>query len=96
MAFSKSFPKTGEKYPIWEEILLSEEEEKEIEQKARNFNKKLMQECIDDAKEIVSKVSLRPFQNVITRIAIALFEKRASHEVYWKERLCRDKFDNKY
>ena len=53
------------------------------------------EECIADAKDIISKSGLKPFQTIITRIAISLFEKRASHEVYWKERLCRDKFDEK-
>jgi len=95
MAFSKSFPKTKDKYPVWEEVFLSEEEEKETAQKAREFNKKLMEECISDAKEVVKKSGLRPFQNVISRIAISLFEKSASHEVYWKERVCKEKFDGK-
>jgi len=95
MAFSKSFPKTGEKYPVWEEVFLSNEEEKDVEQKAREFNKKLMEECLSDAKSIVLKSNLEPFQDVIARVAVALFSKRASHDVYWKERLCRDKFDAK-
>jgi len=95
MAFSKSFPKTGEKYPTWEEVFLSEEEEREIERKAKEFNKKLMGECVRDAKEIVINSGLENFHDVIIKVAIALFEKRASHEVYWKERLCKDKFDSK-
>ena len=38
MAFSKSFPKPGEKYPVWEEVYLTEEEEREQEQKAKKEN----------------------------------------------------------
>ena len=62
MAFSKSFPKTGDKYPVWEEVFLSDEEEREAEQKGREFNKKLMKECVSDAKEVIKKAGLKPFQ----------------------------------
>ncbi len=86
MAFSKSFPTTKDKYPQWEEIFLSDEEEMHLEQEARNVNNNIMKECIEDAKKIAPGLD-------ITKIAVALFEKRASHSVYYKERKCKDKFD---
>ncbi|MBS3102456.1 hypothetical protein J4458_03340 [Candidatus Woesearchaeota archaeon] len=44
MPFSKSFPKTSKTspYPQWEEIFLTDAEEKAEEQKCRNENIKLM------------------------------------------------------
>ena len=99
MAFSKSFPKTleGSNYPKWEEVFISDEEESLEEQKARQENINLMKECIDDAKKIVEEKQLRMIQSNVSilDIAIALFEKRASHSVYWKERKAKDKFDER-
>jgi len=93
--FSKSFPRTikGSTYPRWEEIFISEEEELKEEQKCRIENIRLMKECIDDAKKIIEEKNLKRFQTDLVRTAIALFEKRASHSVYWKERKAKEKFD---
>ncbi len=95
MAFSKSFPKTlkGSNYPIWEEIFLTDEEETLEESKCRQENIKLMEECVNDAKDIVAKQNLKPFQSDLVKIAISLFEKRASHAIYWKESKAKEKFD---
>ncbi len=95
MTFSKSFPKTvkGIAYPQWEEIFLTDDEEKEVEKKAKEENIKLMKECIDDTKKIFEEKNLKDFQTDIVRMAVALFEKRSSHVVYWKESKCKDKFD---
>ena len=78
MAFSKSFPKTTDKsaYPKWEEIFLSDVEEKEIEEKAMKENIELMKKCIDDAKKIITEKNLKPYQTDLIRMAISLFEKR--------------------
>jgi len=40
VVLSKSFPRTlkGSSYPIWEEISISDEEEKQIEDKAKKEN----------------------------------------------------------
>ncbi len=89
MAFSKSFPTTKDKYPQWEEIFLSDEEEKRLEQEAREINNSLMKECIEDAKKNAPDLDT-------AKIAVALFEKRASHSVYYKERKCKDMFDKLY
>ncbi|NQU97870.1 hypothetical protein HQ533_00220 [Candidatus Woesearchaeota archaeon] len=95
MAFSKSFPRTIDKstYPVWEEIYLSDEEEKAVEKQCKEENIVLMKECIDDAKKIFSEKNLKDFQSDVIKAAIALFEKRASHSVYWKENKAKEKFD---
>lgn len=95
MAFSKSFPRTTEKsaYPRWEEIYLSEDEEKQQEMLARDQNVVLMKECIDDAKKLFADKNLKDFQSDVINTAISLFEKRASHSVYWKENKAKEKFD---
>ena len=95
MAFSKTFPKTTEKsvYPKWIEVEISGEEEKGEEQRCREENVSLMKECILDAKKIIKEESLKDYQTDIVNVAVALFEKRASHAVYYKESACKDKFD---
>ncbi len=93
MAFSKRFPKTveGSVYPKWIEVTLHDGEEKEVEDKAKEENKKLMRECVDDAYSIVKEKGLN--ETDVANIAISLFEKRASHAVYWKEKRTKEKFD---
>jgi hypothetical protein len=94
MPYTKAFPKRTDKsvYPRWEDVELSEEEEEKIEQEARKENVRLMAECIDDAKKLISEKGLKDFQSNIVSVAIALFDKRASHHVYWKERKAQEKF----
>ena len=48
-----------------------------------------------NSKEIMDSAGLKNFDTVRTTIAVALFEKRASHSVYHKEALCKEKFDEK-
>ncbi len=95
MAFSKAFPKATDKsvYPKWEEIFLSEEEEREQENLARKENIRKMHESIADAQEIIRKENLKPFQTDMINMALVLFEKRASHEIYYKENKAKEKFD---
>lgn len=93
MTFSKSFPRTKEKYTTWEEVYLTSEEEKEAELLAKEDSNRLMKECIDEAKEIFKDKGLKDYQTDIVRMAVALFEKRASHVVYHKESKVKDKFD---
>ena len=97
MAYSKSFPKTidGSNYPKWEEVFLNEKEESLIDKKAKQENIELMKECIIDAKKIISESNLKEYQTDIINMAIALFEKRASHSVYHKETFAKEKFDKK-
>jgi hypothetical protein len=96
MTFSKKFPRDvqGSNYPVWEEIKLTPEEEKDIEQKCRVENFQLMEECLGDAQTLAIKSRVNNDENVV-RLAISLFEKRASHEIYWKERKAKEKFEQR-
>ena len=98
MPFSKSFPRTlkTSSYPRWEEIFLSDKEEALEEQKCRTENIALIKECIEDTKRIFAEKDLKKYQTDLIRLAIALFEKRASHSVYLKERKAKEKFDEKF
>ena len=91
----KSFPKTieGSNYPLWEEITLTEKEEFVEEQKARRENIGLMKKCIEDAKKLMDNEGMAEYQSDVLGVALALFRKRASHIVYWKDNRCREKFD---
>lgn len=95
MPFSKSFPKQSKTsaYPQWEEVFLTEAEEKETEQKSKTENINLFKECIEDAKSIMKERGLKDYQTDLVHIAVSLFEKRASHTIYWKESKAKDKFD---
>jgi hypothetical protein len=95
MAFSKSFPKQDGKsnYPKWEEVFLTDKEEKDIEALSRKENIRLMEECLDDAEKIAERNLNNGFETSIVSIAITLFEKRASHTVFWKEQKAKDMFD---
>lgn len=93
MVFSKRFPKANKKgFTNWVEVRLTDAEEKIEAQRAREENIKLMQECIDDAKRVIQEKGLKKYQTDLISVAIALFEKRASHAIYWKEREAREKF----
>lgn len=98
MVFSKSFPKTTKSstYPIWEEIYLTEDEETQVEKQNRDDVTRVMKECIDDSKQIISDKSLKDYQSDVISIAISLFEKRASHTVFKKEQKAKEKFDEKF
>ena len=98
MGFSKSFPRTTDKsvYPIWEEISLTEAEETEQESIARRENIEKIHQCIKDAKTIIESEGLKPFQTDMVNMAITLFEKRGSHEIYYKENKAKEKFDKKF
>jgi hypothetical protein len=98
MAFSKSFPRTvgTSSYPIWEEIFLTEDEEREIEEISKKENVELMQSCFDDAKKIIIEKSNNESSGDIVSVAISLFNKLASHSVYHKENKTKEKFDEKF
>ena len=98
MPFSKSFPKQSKTsaYPQWEEVTLTAEEEKEVEQKSKDENVKLFRKCIDDAKSILIEKGINESNSDIVNAAVALFEKRASHEIYWKENKAKEKFNEMF
>ncbi len=96
MAFSKTFPKTlpGTNYPVWEEVYLTEEEELAVEDSCRKENFNLFDQSLADAKMLAIKHGINT-DEIQTRIAVALFEKRASHVIFWKESKAKEKFDLK-
>lgn len=96
MSFSKTFPKTvpGSNYPVWQEIFLTEEEEKQVEENCKKENFRLLDFSLQEAKALAIKHAINTEENV-TRIAVALFEKQASHLIFWKESKAKEKFDNK-
>lgn len=98
MPFSKSFPKTSKTspYPQWEEIALTDAEERGVDQKSKGENIKLFRECIEDAKSILIEKGLNESDSDIINVAIALFEKRASHTIYHKENKAKEKFDEMF
>ncbi|MBU0470706.1 MAG: hypothetical protein KKA62_02095 [Nanoarchaeota archaeon] len=97
MVFSKTFPRTvaGSNYPLWEEVFLTADEEKQLEEQCRTENFRMMDECLQDGKVLAIKNGINTDENRV-RLAIALFEKRASHLVFWKESKAKEKFDEKY
>ena len=98
MPFSKTFPKQvpGSNYPSWEEIYLTEKEEQEAENKAKEDNSKLMKECIERAKNILNEKRLDYIHSDVINMAISFFDKLASHSVYHKEAKAKEKFDEKF
>ena len=96
MAFSKSFPKTlpGVSYPVWEEVKLTKEEEKSVEEACKRENQYLLDQALFEAKQLAIKHQINT-ENNVTSLAIALFEKNASHVVFWKENKAKEKFDFK-
>ena len=96
MAFSKSFPRTlpGTNYPIWEEIFLTAEEEQQVEELCKKTNFQLMDESIREAKMLSIKNGMNEDHNIVA-VAKSLFDKRASHLIFWKESKAKEKFDQK-
>jgi hypothetical protein len=95
MPFSKRFPRTEKGYTVWDEVFLTEAEEDAVEAQSRAQNIELMKRCLHDAEQLVKEKGMKDFQSNVVSIAIALFEKQASHSVYWKENLTKEKFDKK-
>ena len=94
MVFSKTYPRDvdGSNYPVWEEMFLSSQEEREIEQVARQANLYLIRQCVADARNVLKDENLMDMQNHVLSVAMTLFRKRASHAVYYKEEKCKEKF----
>ena len=93
MPFSKTFPKQvpGSNYPVWTEVTLTEDEEKSAAEECKRANFRILDECLQEAKSLAIKHGMNTEENQV-RLAIALFEKRASHEVFWKENKAKEKF----
>ena len=97
MPFSKTFPRTksDSSYPTWEEIYLTQQEEKEVEERCKREHFQILDECIREARQLAIKNAINTEDNV-TKLAITLFEKRASHVVFWKEDKAKEKFDKTF
>ncbi len=95
--FSKTFPKKdpGTTYPIWEEVYLTEQEEQEAEEVCSHENVRILNNCLREAKVMAIKHGINTDENRI-KLAIALFEKKASHAVFWKESKAKEKFDQMF
>ena len=98
MVFRKSFPRRveGINYPVWEEVVLSSEEEKNVELDNRKENLKIMHTCIKDTELLFDKLGYERKQRDIINVAIALFDKQSSHVAFKKEEYSQDKFNNTY
>ncbi|MBW2967477.1 hypothetical protein KY362_03245 [Candidatus Woesearchaeota archaeon] len=94
MVFSKSFPRTvdGSNTPVWEEMFLSAQEERQAEQVARQENLFLIRQCIADARNVLKDEKMMDMQSHVLSIGLALFRKRSSHAVFYKEEKCKEKF----
>ena len=93
MVFSKSFPRElKDGSTRWEEIFLSAQEEREREQVARQENLFLIRQCIADARNVLKDEKMMDMQSHVLSIAMSLFKKRSSHEVFYKEEKCKEKF----
>ncbi|MFH1682341.1 MAG: hypothetical protein ABIA37_00950 [Candidatus Woesearchaeota archaeon] len=98
MPYSKTFPRTieGSNYPRWEEVFLTEEEEQAEEEKCRKDNIEMLKQSIDDAQAVMQEKGLKDYQTDLINMALALFRKRASYTVHYKEQKAKEKFDNKF
>ncbi|MBI2573435.1 hypothetical protein HYV86_06225 [Candidatus Woesearchaeota archaeon] len=96
MTFSKTFPKTvpGSNYPVWEEIYLTEQEERDVEEQCRKENYVLMDISLNQAKALAIKHGINE-DGIRATLAVALFEKQASHVIFHKENYAKEKWDKK-
>jgi hypothetical protein len=94
MVFSKTFPREieGSNFPRWEEMFLSAQEEREMEQIARQEYLYLIRQCMADARNVLKDESMMDTQSHVLGIALALFKKRSNHAVFYKEDRCKEKF----
>lgn len=89
--FYKSFPVQSEDNKVnWHEIYLTPKDERAALDEAAIADMELMDQCIEDAKKLLEKKSLKPFQNSVIGLATQLFAKQADHSVYFKEKKCRE------
>jgi len=90
MTFAKRFPKDrkGSPFASWEEVELSPEEERDVEELHRQESVRIMRECIADSQKISADL-----KTDVTAIAVALFNLRASHVVYRKEDRAKQKME---
>ena len=95
MPFSKSFPKNINGVTVWQEVTLTESDERDVEEASRQDNIRIFKECLEDAKSIMMGKSMKEYQTDQVSIAVSLFEKRGSHTVFHKEARAKQKFDQR-
>lgn len=94
--FIRRIPKTvkGSPYPNWVEVKLTEEEAANIMMEAKEQHKTIFKFCIEDAKQILEETNIYKLEDApiiaenIIQVAVALFDKRASHVVFAVEKEC--------
>jgi hypothetical protein len=67
----------------WEQACITEEESGTIQEQLRNINKRIYDECLQDAREMLQRFII-PYSNPLPQIQQAadrLFEKRAIHSL---------------
>ena len=89
MAWVKVFNDRG----IWKDISLSIEEEVEVESSEWNLHDTIMRECLTDATKILRSKEVEVTPMTTINLAVALFDKRASHVQYGREAKAREKFE---
>lgn len=98
MAFSKRFPKDvpGSRFPEWVDVSLTDAQEAKVEAEAREEHIALMKECLADAYQVLKDKELKDYQTNVVQMAVALFDKRASHVVWHKEEAARLQFEKQH
>ena len=64
--------------------------------KEKVFHEAASEAVRNTLKKIMQEKSLKSYQTDLIHIAISLFEKRASHSIYWKESKAKEKFDGMF
>lgn len=88
MAFVKSYNDNGH----WIDISLTDSEEADAIEQAEREHRDIMGQCINEAKGMGIKNKLEGASD-ITKIAIALFDKRARHTQFIREDFARTNFE---
>ena len=106
MSYVKSF---AAKFGKWVEVSLSNEEEKQAIETSDYEHREILERAFEDASEVLFNLGKKnaPFkaqhperfgtslmEKGLIPVAIAIFEKRASHRQYERERMAREKFEN--
>lgn len=96
MTYSKRFPKDtpASVHPQWIEISLSDDEEREVKKQARSKHASQLAQCLVDAKKVAKLSEVHADPSEIVNLARSLFDKQASHTVFYKERRAKEKFDS--
>ena len=95
MSFTKSFPKERPA-TAWQEVVLTPHEEQQVASVAYSEHLQLLERCLLDTLEMVRTCGLSEQGIVLDfsglcQLSVALFEKSASHVVFFKERACKEK-----